>query len=237
MFSGLGDAMAGVFAPIALEYTAKNDMQGLARQTRRALRFIGIAMALPIGILCGLSEPFLRRWLGDEFAKLSLLMWLLVGHGIVNIVIRPLFLANTALNKVKFPAIATIIGGCVNLIGAIVLVQYTPLGLYGVAVATVFSLMGKNLIFQPIYSAAIMGQRKTFFYRGLFSGFFIFALIALAMFGLSQLVDLATLPRLIGAGTAACLLYAATCYALIITKEDRAFLSSLFARWRTEHRR
>ncbi len=230
LLSVLGGAIGGVFSPIAVEYIAKNDVKGLVRQTQRSIKFMGMCLAFPIGLLCGLSQPLLRRWLGESFADLSPLMWLLIAPGMISIVIRPMFAVNRAFNKVKLPAIATIIGGCANLVGSILLVRYTGLGIYGVAVATIICLTGKNLFFTPIYGAVITNQVKTKFFNSFVHGLLVFALIALGTLGFSRIYDLATIPRLVCTVVVTCVVYVVVCYSLVMNKSDRSFVLSLISK-------
>ncbi|MCK4441817.1 MAG: hypothetical protein KAU90_07400, partial [Sulfurovaceae bacterium] len=59
-------------------------------------------------------------------------------------------------NKVKTPAIVTLILGLANLILAIVLVKWTTLGLYGIVLASAIVLSIRNAIFTPIYASFIL---------------------------------------------------------------------------------
>jgi membrane protein EpsK len=230
LLSLLGAAIGSVFRPIVYEYIAKRDLGTLAFQTQRVVKFMGMAMALPIGLICGLSRPLLERWLGPDFAGLSPLMWLLVAPCIVNIVVRPMFRITTGMNKVRLPAIVTLAGGVANLFVSILLVKYTSLGIYGVALATVFCLTSKNMIFTPIYTALIIGQRKTMFAKGIFLGIAVALLVGLTAFGLTRIFYLATIPRLLAAMVSLTAVYALFCYILVLDKEERAFLLLLVMR-------
>jgi membrane protein EpsK len=47
---------------------------------RRSIKLLGVGLALPIGLLCGLGEPLLALWLGPAFADLHVVLALLVAH-------------------------------------------------------------------------------------------------------------------------------------------------------------
>ena len=68
LLSTLGGALSNVFAPIAFEYIARDQLASLVIQLQRAIKFLGLIVGFAVGILCGLAEPMLRRWLGAEFA-------------------------------------------------------------------------------------------------------------------------------------------------------------------------
>ena len=226
----LGGAISDVFAPIALGYIARQQPDTLVFQMRRATKFLGLIMALPVGILCGLAKPILCRWLGASFADLAPLVWILITPWLITIAIKPMFSVFRGLDKVKTPAIATLFGGLANIILAIVFVSFTNLGIYGVALALLICLTSKNLLFTPIYAAIITHQPKMIFVTELFAGLFMALLVTLTGLIVSRLYNLATIPRL----TITCILMAAVyiplCYGVIITKTDKELLWSLIRR-------
>jgi len=227
MLTMLGAAIGSVFRPIVYEYIAKRDLGTLAFQTQRSIKFMGMAMALPIGLICGLSKPLLERWLGSSFSELSPLMWLLVAPCIVNIVVRPMFPIPTGMNKVRLPAIVTLAGGVANLFVSILLVKYTSLGIYGVALATVFCLTSKNMIFTPIYTARIIKKPSTAFFKQLVTGIALAATLSLGAWLLSNIYDLATIPRLVATCALIAVVYCLLCYYLILNKDEKEFVRSI----------
>ena len=72
--------VAGLFCPTMLYYYARHDIDGLSRYGRQAVKLVGLMMALPIGLICGLSTPLLQTWLGPKFADLAWLMSLMTMH-------------------------------------------------------------------------------------------------------------------------------------------------------------
>ena len=226
----LGAAISDVFAPIALGYIARQQSDMLVSQMKRSTKFLGLIMALPVGILCGLAKPILCRWIGTSFADLAPLVWILITPWLITIAIKPMFSIFRGLDKVKTPALVTLFGGLVNVILAIVFVYFTKLGIYGVALALLICLTSKNLLFTPIYAAIITHQPRMIFVKELFAGLIMALLVTLACLIISHLYDLATIPRL----TITCVLMAAVyiplCYGVIITKNDRKLVWSLICR-------
>ena len=118
------------------------------------MKLVGLLMALPIGLICGLSSPLLQTWLGPKFAELSWLMTLMTIHLSVNLAVLPLFSIQTATNAVRTPALVMIVMGMGNLGLAIFLAGPMGWGLYGVAAAGAIALTAKNLVFTPLYAAS-----------------------------------------------------------------------------------
>ena len=232
----LGDTVCSVFTPITVEYVAANQLKKLAETVERSYRFMGLVIALPIGILCGLSNPLLDRWLGPTFADLHPLMWLVVGPGIINIVVRPSFAVNRGLNKVRLPAIATIIGGASNLILAVIFVRYTSLGLYGVSVATLICLMGRNFFFTPAYSAHIIGEPRYSLYRHFIPGIIGCVILAGTSYIVTCFIDLSTIPRLICSASIMTVTYVTVAYIALLSDDDKKFIKTLVQHKRAAQR-
>lgn len=226
----LGGAISDVFAPIAFEYIACCRLDILALQMRRSTKFLGLIMGLPIGLLCGLSAPILERWLGPSFADLGPLAWLLVGPWLVSITVKPMFAIYRGLDKVKIPAMVTIIGGIINVLLSILLIRYTSLGIYSIALSLSLCLTTKNLFFTPIYAAIITAQRKTVFIREVFPGLGMAALVSLSTLALSRMYNLVSIPRLLATSVLFTMAYVPLCYSIILSKQERALLQSLILR-------
>ena len=145
----------------------------------------------------------------------------------INITVRPLFSIYRGMNKVRVPAIVIVAGGAINVLVTILLIKYAGLGLYGAALASVFCLTSKNLLFTPIYTAVLLGQVKSTFFRYMLPGVLMAALVALTGLGLSHLYDLSSIPHLCAAALSLSLAFFLICYGVAMNKEDRSFLLSL----------
>jgi O-antigen/teichoic acid export membrane protein len=227
----LGSAVANVFTPIAYENIAHDKIESLVRYTKRSTKFMGLIIALPIGLICGLSNPFLKWWLGPEFVDLSPLVWLLLGPWIVNVTVRPMFSVYRGLNKVKVPAIVILVGGVLNVIVSVALLKYTNLGLYGVGLSLVFCLTGKNLFFTPIYTAILLGRPKSTFFKDITLSVLMVAILLLLGLGLSRMYDLSSVFSLGAASILLSIVYLLICW-IALNKEDKDFLFSLVGRRR-----
>lgn len=230
LLAALAGSISNVFTPIAYEYIARDQTDVLAIQIRRSVKFMALIVGFPIGLLCGLSSPILKWWLGPSFADLGPLVWLLIAPLLVTVAVRPMVSIHRGLNKVKAPALVTLTFGIINVLLSITLIHYTDLGIYGVAMALLFCFAGKNLFFTPIYTAVITGQPKTIFVREIIPGFIMAALISFATLALSRMYDLASIPKLSAISVIAAMIYVPLCYGIIMNKEDRALLWSLVLR-------
>ena len=163
----LGSTVAAVFSPTVLYYFARQDLDGLMAYLGRAVKCLGLLLALPIALTCGFAEPLLRLWLGPNFSSLHLLLLLMVAHLCINVPIMPLLGLQLAANRVKVPAVVTVVMGVANLGLALLLAGPMHWNLYGIAAAGAIMLTIKNVFFTPIYGAHVLGKSSWVFFREL----------------------------------------------------------------------
>ena len=106
LIRGLALAVAAIFEPTIMALYARQDIDGLIAYTRRAVKLLGIALALPIGLAAGLAAPALTIWQGPRFAVLAPLVLLILAPLVVNYAAQPLFTLLVATTRVRIPGIA-----------------------------------------------------------------------------------------------------------------------------------
>jgi membrane protein EpsK len=129
----------------------------MIRVTKSSVKLMGLAMALPVGLVCGFAPQILTVWVGEEYAFLAPLLVLMTLPLVINLAVLPLFSINIAYNRVSVPGIVTVILGIGNLALAVILALFTGWGYYGVAAAGAIVLTFKNAIFTPWYATKVLG--------------------------------------------------------------------------------
>lgn len=217
----LAVAIGTVFMPTTLYLYARKDIEGLVIYLRHAIKFVGLALALPIGLTCGFSEPLLRLWLGPSFSTFAPLLFLMVVHLCINLSMHPLYALPLAVDRVKLPGIVMLGVGAGNLILALFLARTLGWGLYGLAAAGAIMLTARHLLFTPLYGAHILGRSRGTFFRGLVPN----VAITIVTIGLCRLVllrwEISNWLNLAGAGLGISLLYVAIVYCFLLTPEER----------------
>jgi membrane protein EpsK len=221
MLRGIAITLSVLFAPKITALHACGNVDGLVNFSLRSVKFMGLLMALPIGLVSGLSRPLLQTWLGQDFVGIAPLMILLTLPLALNLAYLPLHQISLATNDVHIPGLVQIAAGALNLVLAVVLARYTPLGMYGVALAGGLVLSLRNLLFTPIYAARIIRVPDSTFFRAMSP-----CLIASGIaFGAAWLGGLFFSPagwlRLGATAAVASLVYAATSYLLLLSKPEQ----------------
>lgn len=227
----LSTAVGEIFAPTMFQMYARGDIDALVAYLNRAIKFVGLVMALCIGLICGFSEPLLRLWLGPAFGGLAPLLFLMAIHLCINLSMYPLYNVPLAANRVRVQGLATVAIGVGNLLLALLLAGVFGWGLYGLAAAGAIMLTVRHLLFTPLYGAWVLGRPYGTFYRRVVP----IVVATLATAGLCRLIlwnwpilnwmDLGTAAMAVSA------LFGAATF-LLLTPEERLALKEIIARWR-----
>jgi membrane protein EpsK len=222
----LAGVLGIVFGPTILYIYARNDIDGLVVYARRAMKFMGLVLALPIGLICGFSVPLLRTWLGPEYVSLAPLMSLMTVYLSVTLSAQVLFQLQQATNRVKVPGIVTLAMGAGNLGLALFLAGPAGWGLYGVAAAGAITLSARNLIFVPLYTAHVLERRAWTFYPVILLNATVAVLLAATCYLVSRFVELWGWGRLSIAVAAVSAAYLLVVW-LLSSAEERALFKKL----------
>lgn len=228
LINTIAGIFAGVLTPVILTYYAKGQSETLIRVSRTSVKLMGLALALPIGLVCGFAPELLTIWIGKEFSYLAPLLIILIAPLSINLCVMPLFSVNVAYNRVKIPGCATLLLGFSNLLLAIVLSLYTGWGYYGVAIAAAIVVTSKHGVFTPWYASKVLGVTVNTFYRPIIPGAIATIIITGSSFAISLLVNMADILHLMIAGSLVTVVYLAILWSLALEGFERSiFLSYL----------
>lgn len=226
----MAESVATVLSPAIMARYAIGDIDGMRQLASRSAKMLGVALALPVGLLCGLGGPLLDLWLGAKFVALDTVLILLCGHLTWNIATRPLLYVLTAYNRVKVQGVATLAFGAANLGLAVALAKWSGWGVAGVAAAAAIVWTVKNVGLLSGYCAVLMRLRWWAFYPPLAAG----ALGTLGVALAGKLVSRLWWPHswfeLGIAATAISLAYCILALLVGLNRSDRELLRSLVFR-------
>jgi len=226
MLRQLAQTASTVLTPTVLAKYAHGDMKAVNRISQQAVKFSGLALALPIGLICGLAQPLLALWLGPEFQRLAGLLVMLTAHLVINLAVQPLFGLNMAFNKVSLPGIVTLVMGVMN-VGLAVALARLGWGAVGIAAAGALVLTLKNALFTPIYAAYIQKLPWWTFMKTMFLIILAAFFVGGMAYAATQLIQVRSWFMLIAVGGGLSLLYTAAVYFGLLRKEDRDLLFTL----------
>lgn len=164
LLRGLGMAASGVLGPSVMALYARNDVPGLVDYVRQASRLLGLALALPVGLICAYAAPLLRLWVGEDFVGYAPLLAVMVGHLSFNLALLPVLHVPVATNNLRLPGVMQLLFGGLNLALALALLA-GGLDVYALALAGAVVLTLRNVVFAPIYSSLVIGKSWTTFFN------------------------------------------------------------------------
>lgn len=199
--------LTGILVPTILAYYAQKEIDVLKTIAKSAVKLLGLAIALPAGLICGLSPLLLTIWVGAEYATLAPLMVLLTAPFAATMSVQPLFSINVAHNRVRIPGIMTLILGITNLTLAVVIPLTTGWGYYGVALAGAITLTFRHTLFVPWYTAKILNGQMREYQKCQFPGALALLFIGVAAASLAAVTSFSPIFTLIIAGVVITLVY------------------------------
>ena len=180
-----------VLSPMYYTFYARGLYRSMQDLSVVSIKFVGLVMALPIALICIFSPQLLTIWVGESFAHLSSLIWIFLIPLTMIVSFRPLILNYAALNKVRIPALFTIVAGIFNLILAVLFTAVFNLGVYGITLAFVLALFLRGVVFIPLYAARIQEVPRGIFYKPIVPS--VLAYLVLVITGMSM-VSVITIP-------------------------------------------
>jgi O-antigen/teichoic acid export membrane protein len=226
LIRGFAGVLSGVLAPTIFSYYARGQTTSLIWTTKSAVKLMGLAIALPIGLICGFAPQLLTVWVGSQFIALAPLMVLMTVHLSINLAVLPIFSINVAHNKVRIPGIVTLVMGIGNVALAIALSQLTSWNYYGVALAGAIVLTAKNAFFTPWYATKVLGVEVYTFSRSMLHGVAATIMVGISAATLCAFLRIASLDMLAIAGTFVSLIYLAVVWGFGLSSVERSLFES-----------
>lgn len=219
----VGTALTAL-VPTLTAYHGRGAHERLAEVLPAAMRLVGLAMALPIGLVAGLSVPLAHAWVGAAHSELPPLIVLLTLPLSLQFAQRPLAAVPHAMNRLMWPGIMCWVTGVINIGMALVAARVWNLGMFGVAGAIMAGWTLKNAIFAPLYTAHILRRPLLTFLPGLLPG----VGSALAVTGLAwsaaRLLPYGGWTQVLLGSVATSLAYITLLFALVLTPEEKGLL-------------
>jgi len=225
----LSSAIGGVWGPAILSKYSISDFDGIDAILVRSIKLVGLSMALPIGLICGLAVPFLTVWLGPDFGSMGWLLALMVFPLSTNLIVEPFFNVNISMDKIKIPSLVILSMSLLNLWLA---VQLTPIyGAMGIAISGMVTFTLNYSVFIPIYTAKVMGLSFHHYGRHLISILLVTFLITACAYFASTLISPDSFTLLIASAALISLTYLPFVYFIGLNATDRENIQAWTSSW------
>lgn len=146
LLTTISAVLINVFIPQLYAFCSKNDTKGLIQFSKTIVRLVSEILILPLGLVCIFTPQLLSIWVGEEYAFLTPLVWIIILPLLIRTpgnIIYPLIIA---YNKIHIAAIVSISVGILNLVLSISIPLVMNNGYYGVAYAWFISTVLEAVI-------------------------------------------------------------------------------------------
>lgn len=157
IFQGLFVLVGQAFQPMFLKSYAEENRGSLLRELKLSMKISGMLSNIGFAGFAALGLAYYKLWIPDQ--DITLIYKLTVISIMTSIPggpMQPLYYIYTLTVKKMIPCIITIIGGIFNVVGMLLLITYTDMGIYAVVWTTAIVMMVINFITNPLYMAYVL---------------------------------------------------------------------------------
>ena len=226
----VSSTISSAFNPTTLRLYAQKKYDELVQCVNNAVNLCGVIIGLAVTVITILLIPFVTIWLKEDFGEFNILIPMMLLSLIPNLAIAQLNVLNQAVNKLKWPAVASIIAGVLNIILAILFVKIFNFGLYGLALASIISLSLRNIVFAPLYAAKITNQKWYTYYKPLLRSFMVSSVISIIGLQIIGGYDISNIIELVIIAITIIVVYSIFTY-ILSTREEKNKIKGVFMKY------
>lgn len=166
LYTGVAIIVTSFGPQFVLDYANKNDSRALIGTMNFSAKLISFISVIPIAGFIGFGKDFFKLWVPEQNAELLYVLAILTLLGdAASYPLKAFDNIFSAVNKLRWPALATLCCGLLNVLLMIPLLKYTNLGIYAVAGTSAVLLAIKDLLFKIPYIARIVKVSPLYFGR------------------------------------------------------------------------
>lgn len=157
---------------------AKGILDNLLKSIFFSLKVMGYLVTLPIGFLIVFGREFFQAWVsGQDVNLLQALSILTLLPLIVTCGTESIAKVFTVTNRLRVPAIFTILIGVLNILIVVLLIKFTSIGIWSIPITSGISTILIQMFFTPLYGAYCLKVPWFTFYRSIFRSMLCFVTV------------------------------------------------------------
>lgn len=137
--------------PKMFKLFSHKDDKALFRYTIFSMVIVSLFLSVLTSGIIVYGNDFMNFWMGKEFVGYNVLILLTVLHLPFTLPSQVLNQTFTVMNKVKIPAITTIMFGILNVLLVVIATNFFNMNIYGIAIASLSVQVLRDMFFYPIY--------------------------------------------------------------------------------------
>ena len=170
---------------------AQNDIEGMKKTAKSAMKFMSLFVAIPNAILITMGKDFFDLWVpGQPTQIINILSILTIVNSCITGPTQPLYQIFTITNKIKQSSLVLILYGFASIVTTCLCVQFTDLGVYAVAGVSLIGSIVVALVYHIPYAAKYIGLPKHTFFPEIGLNVISLGVLCLVGFGVNFVMDL-----------------------------------------------
>lgn len=166
LYTGIALFVSAFGPQFVIDYAGHKDSKALLGTMDFSAKLISFCSVIPVAGFIGFGKEFFQLWVPEQDAQLLMILAALTMLGdAVSYPVKAFDNIFAAVNKLRWPAIATLTCGLLNVAMMIPLLRYTNWGLYAVAGTSTFLLAVKDVGFKIPYIARIVKVSPWYFLK------------------------------------------------------------------------
>lgn len=188
IFSSILSLITHPFVPMYLKSYAAGNKEKLLGQFKNAMRLSSMTSGIIIAGFITLGRVYYKLWIPNENTELIYGLSVVASIPVITSgIVAPVVYAYTLTLKKKWPCVATICSGLLNVSSMYVTIKFMHLGIYAVVGTTAVITTTLYLAFHAPYAAKVLKCKWYYFYPTIFRSMLSFAAILCVFKGLSRL--------------------------------------------------
>lgn len=182
-------SVSSAFTPNLTRFYAGGQYENMEKELTKSIRMLSVVMVVPLAGLTVFGEMFFKLWQPTQDARV---LWILMVLNIASLTfsgstasIHEIF---TVANRLKGQAIAVFISGILNMVGTILLIKHTNLGVYAVVCMGSVIDVCRNFLFTFPYAAKCIHRKWYVFILQSLKSFFSFVFVTALFFAIKHFV-------------------------------------------------
>ncbi len=159
--------IAPIFTPVFIALYAKRKEIDLDKKIKDSINIIAVIMFVPITGFIIYSKDFYTLWQSslkpEEIALITTLSTITVIQAYFNSTTSTLAQLSVVANKLKAPVFVSLLCGVVSVLMDILLIRFTPLGIYAIALSPTIVMIVRYVVFNAFYGAYCINKPKTYY--------------------------------------------------------------------------
>lgn len=163
LYTGIALIVNSFGPQFVIDYARGVNSINLLETMNFSAKLISFFSIIPVAGFIGFGKDFFKLWVPDQNANIlfSLALLTMIGDA-VSYPVKAFDNIFAAVNKLRWPAMATLTCGLLNVVLMIPLLKYTNLGLYAVAGTSTLLLVVKDVFFKIPYIAQIVNVKPMY---------------------------------------------------------------------------